>query len=77
MCASNTRRTNPISLWARPFLNGKEVERAMSNASSAYLGSGAALGWFELIDPGAVDEIRIKAGGGKPYREWVLVEPAA
>lgn len=62
----------PVSLWARPFLNGKEVERAMSNASSAYLGSGEALGWFELIDAGAVDEIRIKAGGGKPYREWVL-----
>jgi hypothetical protein len=62
----------PISLWARPFLDGKEVKRAMSNASSAYLGSGEALGWFELIDAGAVDEIRIKAGGGKPYREWVL-----
>jgi hypothetical protein len=62
----------PISLWARPFFNGEEVKRAMSNASSAYLGSGEALGWFELIDAGAVDEIRIKAGGGKPYREWVL-----
>jgi hypothetical protein len=62
----------PINLWARPFLNGEEVERAMSNASSAYLGSGEALGWFELTDPGAVDEIRIKAGGGKPYREWLL-----
>jgi hypothetical protein len=62
----------PINLWARPFFNGKEVERAMSNASSRYLGSGEALGWFELIDAGAVDEIRIKAGGGKPYREWVL-----
>jgi hypothetical protein len=62
----------PISLWARPFFHGKEVKRAMSNASSAYLGSGEALGWFELIDAGAVDEVRIKAGGGKPYREWEL-----
>ena len=67
----------PVSLWARPFLDGKEVKRAMSNASSAYLGSGEALGWFELIDAGAVDEIRIKAGGGKPYREWVLASQPA
>ncbi|HZF24956.1 MAG TPA: hypothetical protein VEZ88_01750 [Steroidobacteraceae bacterium] len=67
----------PISLWARPFLNGKEVKQAMSNASSAYLGSGEALGWFELTGPGEVDEIRIKAGGGKPYRERVLASQPA
>jgi hypothetical protein len=65
----------PISLWARPYLNGKEVN-AISNPSWPYSGSGEALGWFELVKPGAVDEIRIKAGGGKPYREWeVLRQP--
>ena len=65
----------PISLWARPYLNGQEVN-AMSNPSWPYVGTGEALGWFELVKPGAVDEIRIKAGGGKPYREWeVLRQP--
>ena len=62
----------PISLWARPYRDGKPVEKAMSNASARYTGTGEALGWFALIDPGAVDEIRIRAGGGKPYREWEL-----
>ena len=60
----------PISLWARPYRNGVQVRKAMSNASSTYSGSGQALGWFALIEPGEVDEVRILAGGGKPYREW-------
>jgi hypothetical protein len=62
----------PISLWARPYRNGQPVEKAMSNASAKYTGEGEALGWFALIGPGEVDEIRILAGGGKPYREWEL-----
>jgi len=63
----------PISLWARPYRNGQEVQRAMSNASLTYVGSGRALGWFSLVEPGEVDEIRVKAGAGKPYREWELL----
>ena len=63
----------PISLWARPYRNGQEVQQAMSNASLTYVGSGRALGWFSLVEPGEVDEIRIKAGAGKPYREWELL----
>jgi hypothetical protein len=62
----------PISLWARPYLDGEEVEKAMSNASARYTGEGEALGWFALIEPGEVDEVRILAGGGTPYREWEL-----
>ncbi len=62
----------PLMLWARPYLDGKPVEKAMSNASSKYTGSGEALGWFALIEPGDVDEVRIIAGGGQPYREWEL-----
>jgi hypothetical protein len=62
----------PISLWARPYRDGQEVKKAMSNASLTYEGSGEALGWFALTEPGEVDEVRIKAGGGKPYREWEL-----
>ena len=62
----------PILLWARPFSNGKEVG-ARSNPSWPHVGSGEALGWFELSKPGEVDEIRIRAGGGKPYREWDVV----
>jgi hypothetical protein len=62
----------PISLWARPYREGREVTQAMSNASMPRTGSGEALGWFQLLDSGVVDEIRIRAGGGKPYREWEL-----
>lgn len=62
----------PINLWARPYLHGDEVKKTMSNASVWHTGSGEALGWFELTEPGHVDEIRIRAGGGKPYREWEL-----
>lgn len=57
----------PISLWARPYRDGNVVAEAMSNPSSKYTGSGEALGWFALIEPGDVDEVRIIAGGGKPY----------
>lgn len=59
----------PVRLWARPYANGSEVP-AQSNASPTYTGAGEALGWFSLIEPGVVDEIRINAGGGDPYREW-------
>jgi len=62
----------PISLWARPYRDDDVVAEAMSNASSKYIGSGEALGWFALTEPGDVDEVRIIAGGGKPYREWEL-----
>jgi hypothetical protein len=61
-----------IRLWARPYSNGAPVESASSNASSTYTGAGEALGWFALAEPGEVDEVRIVAGGGEPYREWVL-----
>jgi len=65
-----------VSLWARPYRNGQQVKQAISNASLTYVGSGEALGWFALTEPGDVDEIRIKAGGGKPYREWEVVRQA-
>ncbi len=53
----------PISIWARPYFNGKEVS-ARSNASVPHAGSGEALGWFEFNGPAEVDEIRILAGDG-------------
>jgi hypothetical protein len=62
----------PVSLWARPYRNGKEVKNAMSNPSPRRAGTGQALGWFALTSPGYVDEVRIRAGGGDPYREWEL-----
>jgi hypothetical protein len=67
---------DPIGLWARPYRNGVEVRQAMSNASLKYTGSGEALGWFSLVEPGDVDEVRIIAGGGKPYREWEIARRA-
>jgi hypothetical protein len=53
----------PVSIWARPFLDGREVA-ARSNASIRHDGAGEALGWFELIEPGEVDEVRILVGDG-------------
>jgi|GEM_PF-547977 len=58
----------PVRLWARPYFRGKEAPAA-SNPSRTYVGSGYALGWFSFREPAEVDEIRIEAGGGKPYRE--------
>jgi len=52
----------PIGIWARPYFQG-EPANAGSNPSLTYRGSGEALGWFFLMEPGArVDEIRISAG---------------
>lgn len=65
-----------ISLWARPYRSGAQVEKAMSNASLTYMGSGEALGWFALTKPGDVDEVRIFAGGGQPFREWEVARQA-
>ena len=70
------RSDEPVSLWARPYRNGEEVTQAMSNASARREGTGEALGWFALTEPGHVDEIRIRAGGGNPYREWELARAA-
>jgi hypothetical protein len=53
----------PVSIWARPYFGGKEVP-SRSNASIPHDGTGEALGWFELIEPGPVDEVRILIGDG-------------
>jgi hypothetical protein len=55
----------PVQIWARPYFRG-EPARAGSNPSPVYpAGSGEALGWFFLFEPGTqVDEIRITAGDG-------------
>lgn len=55
----------PVHIWARPYFEGKPAD-ADSNPSPTYpAGSGEALGWFFLNDPGAqVDEVRINAGDG-------------
>src|SRR5690606_10233540 len=53
----------PVRIWARPFYRGEEVP-ATSNASAEHSGSGEALGWFALREPGErVDEVRISAQG--------------
>ena len=54
----------PVSIWARPFFQGREVA-AGSNPSRSHTGSGETLGWFFFMEPGKqVDEIRITAGDG-------------
>jgi hypothetical protein len=61
----------PVKLWARPYFRGEEAPAA-SNPSVDHVGSGYALGWFSFREPAEVDEIRVSAGGGKPYREWMV-----
>ena len=63
----------PVSVWARPYFQGKEVLKAKSNPSRQHTDTGHALGWFSLDAADRVDEVRIKLGGGKPYREWHAV----
>jgi len=54
----------PTHLWVRPYFRGKEVA-AGTNPSRRYTGSGEALGWFFLMNPGdQVDEVRVLAGDG-------------
>jgi hypothetical protein len=60
----------PITIWARPYFQGREVVAAKTNASHTYSGQGSALGWFSLDEAAQVDEVRIRVGGGQPRREW-------
>jgi hypothetical protein len=63
----------PTAFWTHAYANGKRIERGWkSNASAKWSGSGYALGWISFDKPVEVDEIRIVAGGGKPYRERVV-----
>lgn len=61
-------------LWVRPYLRGKPAN-AGSNPSLTYAaGTGEALGWFFLMEPGdAVDEIRIQGGDGSQGGTQVLL----
>jgi len=61
----------PVSIWVRPFRHGEPVLHVKTNASGRHAGTGYALGWFSLDDASEVDEVRIRVGGGNPYREWV------
>jgi hypothetical protein len=56
--------------WAKPYFRGQPVRRIKSNASLRHSGSGTALGWFSLDEAEAVDEVRVVAGGGQPFREF-------
>ncbi|HWU77873.1 MAG TPA: hypothetical protein VN043_15340 [Rhodanobacter sp.] len=57
----------PVQIWAQPYFEGQPA-KAGSNPSRRYpAGSGEAMGWFFLFDPGTrVDEVRIRAGDGTP-----------
>ena len=60
----------PVALWTRAYANGRRIDKGYkSNASAKWSGSGHALGWISFDKPLEVDEIRIVAGGGKPYVE--------
>jgi len=60
------RTDQPISIWARPYYQGREA-KAGTNPSRRYNGAGEALGWFFFMEPGnQVDEIRINVGDGTP-----------
>jgi hypothetical protein len=51
----------PVRIWARPYLDGKEVA-AHSNPSITHTGRGYALGWFSFRQAAQADEIRIQVG---------------
>jgi len=54
----------PAGIWIAPYFQGKRVN-AGSSPSQKYSGSGEAIAWFFLMQPGdQVDEIRITAGDG-------------
>jgi hypothetical protein len=54
----------PVGIWLTPYFHGKEASAGMS-PSPRYSGTGEALAWFFLNQPGQrVDEIRIRAGDG-------------
>jgi hypothetical protein len=54
----------PIHIWARPYINGKQVN-AGTNTSPSYSGTGETFAWFFFDSKGgAVDEVRIMAGDG-------------
>jgi hypothetical protein len=58
----------PTAFWTYAYAGGKRIEKGWkSNASARWSGSGYALGWIAFDVPMEVDEIRIVAGGGKPY----------
>jgi hypothetical protein len=59
----------PVSFWTRAYSRGKQLGGWKSNASAKWSGSGHALGWISFSQPVEVDEIRVIAGGGKPYIE--------
>ncbi|QJR09511.1 hypothetical protein DSM104443_00555 [Usitatibacter rugosus] len=59
-----------IRLWTTPYSGGQPLARVKTNVSRAYDGSGTTFGWFSLNGEGRVEEVRIRAGGGKPYKEF-------
>ena len=66
------RRTSWIAAARRsapPVAAARSNAASRSNASARHSGSGNALGWFSFDGVAEVDEVRIVAGGGKPYRE--------
>jgi hypothetical protein len=60
----------PVNLWVHPYFRGKPVKGVVTSASSKYVGEGEVVSWFALTEPGKVDEIRVVAGGGEPWRQW-------
>ncbi|MGH3465820.1 MAG: hypothetical protein ACREUN_03070 [Burkholderiales bacterium] len=54
----------PVQIWARPYLGGKEVvlPGTFSNPSIWHSGSGQALGWFSFRQAAQADEVRIQVG---------------
>jgi hypothetical protein len=55
----------PVQIWVRTYFHGKKVNAGNSPSMVYPTGSGDALGWFFLFNPGdQVDEVQIVAGDG-------------
>lgn len=71
----------PVQIWARPYLGGKEVvlPGTFSNPSIWHTGSGHALGWFSFRGAAQVDEVlRVETQAkARLEQERISSEPAS
>ena len=62
----------PISIWARPYFNGKPANVG-SNTSLSYSETGETFGWFFFMHPvDVLDEVRIMASDGSDSNTTVV-----
>lgn len=80
------RSDQPVQIWVQPYFEGKQVNAGSNPSRTHPAGSGEALGWFFLSDPGTqVDEVKVTAATARttahrwsqrsPSRSLVTMRP--